>query len=178
MSLSLDGEEWRAIPNTKLLYASNHGRIRDRFGSYLEADYVDQYNVPIIIDEYGSSTSHIPIWYMVFRAFVEHSNDSYGVLFLDGDTYNSNIDNLAFTLEREGEIKTYYPVMSVDKDGKIIRTLDRRSSGRVLVVETGEIYSSANEAARAIGGQQPNVHMVLNGIRNHHKGYTFRYIDK
>lgn len=46
----------------------------------------------------------------------------------------------------------------------------------IRVIETGEIYSSYNEVAEAIGGHRGNVLLCLQGHRRTYKGFTFEYV--
>lgn len=48
---------------------------------------------------------------------------------------------------------------------------------QVKVVQTGAIYESARECAKAIGGDYGSVYACLNGNRKTHKGYTFVYVE-
>ena len=47
---------------------------------------------------------------------------------------------------------------------------------RIMIRETGQIYESINECARAINGSQGNISECLLGRRNKHLGYHFDYI--
>lgn len=55
----------------------------------------------------------------------------------------------------------------------------RKQTGRqVLVVETGDVYRTARDCARYIGGDYGSVYACLRGDRNSHMGFTFRYYDE
>lgn len=53
----------------------------------------------------------------------------------------------------------------------------RLHSQRVRIVETGEIFRTAYDCARHIGGTASNVYQVLRGNRKRHMGFTFEYIQ-
>lgn len=56
---------------------------------------------------------------------------------------------------------------------------NRRQTGRkVEVVETGDVYRTARDCARYIGGDYGSVYACLRGDRRSHMGYTFRYYDE
>lgn len=50
---------------------------------------------------------------------------------------------------------------------------------RVMIVETGEIFDSYEETAKAIGGRRSGVHACLRGTGNRrtHMGYTFKFVE-
>lgn len=45
-------------------------------------------------------------------------------------------------------------------------------------VETGDIFETYTEAAKAIGGDRTNVKRVAYGVQSHHKGYHFEFVLK
>lgn len=49
---------------------------------------------------------------------------------------------------------------------------------KVLVVETGELYNSSAECARAIGGTVSGIHDYKSGRQNHHRGYHFIFPEE
>lgn len=49
---------------------------------------------------------------------------------------------------------------------------------KVRNIETGEIFDTYTEAAKAIGGDRSNVKRVAYGIQSHHRGYHFEFIDQ
>lgn len=50
---------------------------------------------------------------------------------------------------------------------------------RVLVIETGEVYDSYEDAAKAIGGRRSGVYACLRGTGNRrtHMGFHFRFVE-
>ena len=51
---------------------------------------------------------------------------------------------------------------------------------KILVVETGEVYDSYEDVAKAIGGRRSGVHACLRGTgnRSSHMGYHFRFVSR
>lgn len=47
---------------------------------------------------------------------------------------------------------------------------------KVKIIETGEIYDSYADTAKAIGGHRGNVLLCLRGLRKRCNGYTFSYV--
>lgn len=54
----------------------------------------------------------------------------------------------------------------------------KKIKGRsIRIVETGDIYESEAECARAINGIQGNIALCLTGKRHTHRGYHFEYVE-
>ncbi|MBP5596583.1 MAG: hypothetical protein J6Y02_14450 [Pseudobutyrivibrio sp.] len=49
---------------------------------------------------------------------------------------------------------------------------------KVMNLETGDIFETFTEAAKAIGGDRTNVRRVAYGVQSHHRGYHFIFLDK
>lgn len=47
---------------------------------------------------------------------------------------------------------------------------------KVRVIETGNIYKSYADAAKAIQGHKGDILLCLRGHRKRHKGYSFEYV--
>ncbi len=54
----------------------------------------------------------------------------------------------------------------------------RLSTSPVLCVETGVVYPSLREAARAVNGNRKQISDVARGIGQTHRGYHWKYADK
>ena len=48
----------------------------------------------------------------------------------------------------------------------------------VVNIETGDIFLTYTDAAKAIGGDRCSVRRVAFGTQSHHKGYHFTFKDK
>jgi hypothetical protein len=47
---------------------------------------------------------------------------------------------------------------------------------KIMVDQTGKIYNSYEDVAKAIGGHRGNVLQCLRGLRQRCNGYTFSYV--
>ena len=59
-----------------------------------------------------------------------------------------------------------------------ILNMSRGRGGKPLMDETGTIYKTQSEAARALGIDQGSVRQVLIGNSTHANGHVFQYLDK
>lgn len=49
---------------------------------------------------------------------------------------------------------------------------------KIKVIETGEIYDSYEDTAKAINGNRGNILQCLRGLRQKCNGFTFRYVEE
>lgn len=49
---------------------------------------------------------------------------------------------------------------------------------KIKIKETGEVFETYAEAARAIDGHKGDILLCLRGHRQKHKGYSFEYVDE
>lgn len=86
---------------------------------------------------------------------------------IDGDKNNNAWFNLEWMTPSENDLHAF------------ATGLKRPSNERpVRVVETGVIYPSQAECARAISGIQGNIALCLTKRRNTHRGFHFEYVDR
>lgn len=100
---------------------------------------------------------------LVAQAFLPHYRDGAVVKNVNGDTSDNRVANVSVRRFDDIPIK-------------------RRRQGawgkRVVLVQTGQVFSSARDLARYIGGDYTSVYKVLRGARKSHMGYTFRYHEE
>lgn len=46
----------------------------------------------------------------------------------------------------------------------------------IRIIETGDIFDTYSDAAKAIGGDRTNIRRVACGTQSHHKGYHFEFV--
>lgn len=83
---------------------------------------------------------------------------------IDGNKHNNLVSNLEWVTPSEN-------MRHVFKNG-----LKKNPGTPIRIVETGEIFESQADCARAIGGSQSNIASCLMGKRNTHKGFHFEYV--
>jgi hypothetical protein len=115
-----------------------------------------------------------PKWKMIMWAFYRGNYSGLWPEYVDDDQTNLSLDNLEFHFDdaRFGpDRECRWRVNSVG-----LRVFDRRMLPRVKVVETGQVFETAAEAAFELQMHQQNISAVLNGRLDRAKGFTFRYI--
>lgn len=151
-------EQWKTIERAVDYEVSNLGRVRRRStGSLLNLNaHKGRSRVHLYSRTQGL---HAYVHRLVAEAFIPGFKSDDGLIFLDGNLRNTRVDNLKVKDRATGRISRRLP-----------------KNIHVEIIETGDIYPSINQAAKAIGGQGWNARRVLTGEFSQHKGYTFRYV--
>lgn len=101
---------------------------------------------------------------------------------IDGDDTNigrclrgtmESYRGLTFEYANESEINS--------DENKITKSIEFKSKKptrrSVKIIETGEVFSSISECARAVNGDIPGICGCLSGRHNTHRGYHYEYVD-
>lgn len=110
---------------------------------------------------------------IVAEAFVPGYKPGLDVDHIDGNKKNNRADNLKWRTRSENIKRAYEMGLATPH-----RSDDAGSPPiKVEVVETGEVFNSISDCARAIGGNIGTISMCVNGLRKKHKDYHFRRVD-
>lgn len=174
------GEVWRNVPGEWSVRVSSWGRIDDHRD--LGPRYYDRLSgdgTPLLDWQEWGLVRVVPVWRLVMNGFYDvKSYYNISVEYKDGDILNNSLRNLKFYFTPpSGKKQPIYPVKRMTEDGEEYLALDKRFTRAVRILETGEIFPSGSAAARAVGGDQGNVHRVLSGKLKTHKGYHFEYVE-
>lgn len=162
---------WATVPKNNNYEISDEGEVRNKnTGRILSGS----------VNNGGYRTVHINrnespdfVHRLVAETFIQNPEPDIrkDVNHKDGDKMNNNVSNLEW-VTRSKNVKHAYE-----------HGLNRPSGGghnkrSILVEETGEIYQSQEECARAIGGSIGGVSMSVNGNRktDTYKGYHLRLV--
>lgn len=166
-------EEWGEHPYLTNVYVSVSGEIaRYKFGRfYILRQYLinSGYLVAAAADELykariGTTNSNLLVHRLVAETFIPNPDNKPDVNHIDGDKLNNNVWNLEWCTRSEN---MYHAVRT-----------GLTKTERVQIVETGEIFNSSVECARAIGGTVSGIHDCKTGRQKQHRGYHFRFLDE
>lgn len=160
---------WIDIPKSKIHEINNHGEVRNKHTGKILAGS---------INNSGYRTVHLVkknypefIHRLVAEAFVYNDDpmSNTDVNHIDGNKLNNDASNLEW-VSRSENVKHAYT-----------NGLNRPSGGghnkrAIRIIETGEVFQSQYECAKAINGSTTGVSMAINGQRNSHMGYHFELV--
>ena len=159
-------ERWLPIKDFPMYEVSSNGRVRNiKTGRILRPQSnTNGYLTLTLRNDKGQSTKRIHR--LVADAFYDGVHENLDVNHIDGNKHNNFIGNLEFCT-RQSNIQHAFRT-GLKKPSR---------SKRIRIIETGDIYDSIRECARAIGGDPTSVRRVLTRVESHCKGFHFELID-
>lgn len=162
-------ERWKTTkyPNYEV---STEGRVKKKSTGKILVATNDSRGYPAvtILDDDGQHTKNVHR--LVAETFIPNPEGKRTVNHKDGNKSNNHISNLEWNTASENLAHAY-------KTGLKSRPDNAGSPKRkVRIVETGEIFESVGECARAIKGDQAHIFNCLSGRYHTHKGYHFESI--
>ena len=110
---------------------------------------------------------------LVAEAFIPGYEPGLDVDHINGKKWDNRVENLQW-MSRSDNIKRAFEMgLAHGHKGPDAGTPPRK----VEIIETGEVFESQAECARAISGSVGAISQCVNGTRNKHKGYHFRRVD-
>ena len=164
-------EEWRPVNGFLLYNVSNYGRIMNLKTGRIMRQYKSQNGYAILTLRRGGEQCPVRVHRIVGEAFCEIP-EGYDINQLDidhgdGRKWNNHAYNLEWVTRKENAHRAF---------NLGLRHAPRMK--RIRVIETGEVYDSIRECARAIGleSDQTSICKYLNGRSGHVKGYHFELV--
>ena len=152
--------EVKGYPDYKV---SNYGRVlNQRTGKILKMSPNSEGQLRVVLSRNGR-VKHFYVRRLVAQAFNPLYRDGAVVKNVNGDPRDNRVTNVS------------------------VRPLDPRPvrysrqgpwGAPIRIIETGEVFRSARDVARYIGGDYSSVYRVLRGERGSHMGYTFEYYEE
>lgn len=168
--LTGDDCEWREHPTRDNVYVSETGIIAkyQNGGVVIKRQHRQNSGYLIVsVGDLGSITSsnhNVLVHRLVAETFIHNDSPDIKtfVNHLDGNKNNNAAWNLEWCTRSRNMRHAF--------DNGIYKTQ------KVMVVETGEVFSSATECARKIGGSVSGLHDCKSGRQKQHRGYHFKFL--
>ena len=157
-------EIWKDIDDYPNYQVSNLGRVKNKTADrILKPFLVGQGYYCVALYRNNVSRFHY-IHRLVGSAFLDKCEDKPVINHKDGNRTNNIVSNLEWCTQSENIQKAYDMGLN-----------SRRTP--IRIVETGEVFDSQTECARAIGGDQRAIQNCLSGNRHTHRGCHFEFVD-
>ena len=99
---------------------------------------------------------------IVAKAFIANPLGKPQVNHIDGDKENNRVWNLEWCTNKENQKHAF--------------AINKRSGYKVKIIETGQVFSSLVDCAKAINGSNSDISRCLLGKTKTHKGYHFEKV--
>ena len=152
---------WAPIDGFDDYAISSHGRVKNLKFDRMLTPRSNGYGYKKVALRRENESHERLVHQLVAQAFVGGYYIGAKVKHHNGD----NGDNHVFNLR----------LMAGAKLGRLVREHDPVSPRRIKIVETGQVFRGAAEAARHLYCDKSSIYAVLRGTRKSHRGYSFEY---
>lgn len=163
----MDDEIWKPLSEDPKYVISNYGRLKNTINGKEISQRDDRYGYPKVSLYTRGIKNTRNIHRLVAKEFVEGFDPNLQVNHINGNKHDNRSVNLEWVSAAENISHAYNTHLNYGPPRKQVR-----------VIETGDIYESEKDCAKAINGSISGVNGCLKGRRNTHKGYSFCYVEK
>lgn len=181
----MEKEIWRSVSGYEGLYeVSSYGRVRslDRVaennnklkGRLLSPRKHSGGYVRVSLCKRGNVLDFF-IHRLVAKTFIANPREGNQVNHINGNKTDNRVSNLEWVNDQQNKAHAW-GIGLHKKTLQAFKKSHKTKARPILCVEKGFIYSSASEAARALGLKRGNIHMVAKGKRKTSGGLTWEYV--
>lgn len=174
-------EEWRVVVDFPRYSVSNLGNIRGVKGRNLKLAK-DKYGyICVCLYKEGSNGRkyRVRVHRIVAKAFIPNPSQKPYVNHIDGARSNNRIDNLEWATNSDNQKHRFHILkhgITEEHRKKMVEASIKVCSKKVLCVETGEIFMSVHEAAKAKKIWQSSISYACNGRYKVAGGFHWSFI--
>lgn len=168
-------EEWRKIFGS--YYVSNHGRVRnEKTGTLLKQEIVISKRLyggrrtRRVVLSCNGGRKHYLVHRLVAEVFIPNPEKKPQVNHIDGNPENNFVDNLEWATPSENQ-KHRFDVLGQKTNGWL------KQCKKIVCLDTGAVYKSLSEAARAEQTDVKNIWRVVSGRRKTHHKKHWAYLE-
>ena len=166
-TIETEDEVWRSIQNLSKYEISNRGNVRFTDTKQLRKQGLNSYGYCVLRVAYDDGTRKtIAVHILVALAFLGERPPGHDVNHINGIKIDNRVENLEYVTRSENILHAY-------------RTGLNTYVRPIRIIETGEIFNSINECARAINGDPENIRQCAEGRFGRSKccGYHFEFLE-
>ena len=169
----MNEEIWKPINNFINYEISTKGRVRNKETHYIIAQQLSSSGYMTVRLRRHSGDEEKPclnVHRLVAETFIPGGSSELQVNHIDGDKLHNNVENLEWCTRKEN-------AQHAMRMGLFNPKAPDPPKRKIRIVETGEMFDSIRECAKAINVKEQHVWACLNGQRYTRNGLHFEYVN-
>ena len=169
--------EWKEIKDHPNYLISDDGRVFSKNTNSEHSQRINKGYFTTKLCHLGKETHH-RVHRLVAEAFVPNPYNKEEVNHIDGDKTNNNFNNLEWVTKKENINHAWEKGLARPSYGMKGKTNPNagRKGKPFIIVETGDVYETAEQCAKAINGNHRHINDCLRGRQKTHRGFHFEYV--